>query len=136
MILRRYGSTVQSVTLNFDARAISEVGFRRDHSFSLPADEFDEAYEKVDERELATTSESAVQDEGETALLDQLEARVLDLDEKLDDDHVLLVENTAEDYPKTRDTKKEVVIEGKNRLHFSWRIDPPLRLGIYRRKSS
>ncbi|MDX1568011.1 MAG: hypothetical protein R3223_09430 [Longimicrobiales bacterium] len=136
MILRRYGSTVQSVDLNFDARAISEVGFRRDHSFSLAAEEFEEGYEKVEERELTATAESSVQDEGETALLDELEERVRSLEEELGDDQVLVVENTAEDYPKTRDKKKEVVVEGKNRLRFSWRIEPPLRLGIYRRKSA
>ena len=136
MILRRYGSTVQSVDLNFDARAISEVGFRRDHSFSLAAEEFEEGYEKVEERELTATAESSVQDEGETALLDELEERVRSLEEELGDDQVLVVENTAEDYPKTRDKKKEVVVEGKNRLQFSWRIEPPLRLGIYRRKSA
>lgn len=136
MILRRYGDTVQSVELNFDARAISEVGFRRDRALSLDAEEFDDNYEKVEERSLATTAESSVQDEGERALLDELEEKVRALEGELDEDQVLLVENTTDDYPKTRDVKKEVVVDGKNRLHFSWRVEPPLRLGIYRRTRS
>lgn len=135
MILRRYGTTVQSVDLNFDPHALSEVGFRRDHSFSMGAEEFEDAYEKVEERELAATAESLVQDEAETALLDELEELVRALESDLEEDQVLLVENTADDYPKTRDEKKDVIVEGKNRLHFSWRVEPPLRLGIYRRTS-
>jgi hypothetical protein len=58
-----------------------------------------------------------------------VEGAVADLDEG----EVLVVENQeGEDYPKTRDTKKNVVVDGENRLYFYWRIDPPLRLGVYR----
>lgn len=133
MILRRYGNTVQSVDLNFDPHALSEVGFRRDREVSLDAEEFARGWEKLEERELTATADSSVQDEGETALLEDLESQVRSLEDGLDDDAVLLVENTSDDYPKTRDVKKEVIVEGRNRLHFSWRVDPPLRLGIYRR---
>jgi hypothetical protein len=28
-----------------------------------------------------------------------------------------------------------VVVDGENRLYFFWRVDPPLRLGVYRKKS-
>lgn len=133
MILRRYGNTVQSVELDFDPHALSEVGFRRDRELSMDAEEFERSHEKVEEHELSATADSSVQDEGETALLEDLESQVRALEDGLDEDAVLLVENTTDDYPKTRDVKKEVIVEGKNRLHFSWRVDPPLRMGIYRR---
>lgn len=133
MILRRYGNTVQSVELDFDPHSLSEVGFRRDREFSTAAEEFERSWKKVEERELSATAESSVQDEGETALLEDLEGQVRSLEDELGEESVLVVENTTEDYPKTRDVKKEVIVEGKNRLHFSWRIDPPLRLGVYRR---
>lgn len=133
MILRRYGDTVQSVELDFDPHSLSEVGFRRDRELSLGAEEFARSWEKVEERELSATADSSVQDEGETALLEELEGKVRSLEAELAEGAVLVVENTADDYPKTRDVKKEVIVEGRNRLHFSWRVDPPLRLGVYRR---
>jgi hypothetical protein len=36
MILRRYGSTFQEVEPNFDARALTEIGFRRTHGKAVP----------------------------------------------------------------------------------------------------
>ena len=43
MIAKRYGTKIQSVTPNFDARAMNEIGFQRDNEWSLPADEFADA---------------------------------------------------------------------------------------------
>ena len=40
MLLRRYGSRLQSVELNFDSKALNEIGFRRDHAVALDPDEF------------------------------------------------------------------------------------------------
>lgn len=134
MILRRYGSTVQSVEIHFDARAMSEVGFRRDHEVSFDAEEFEEGHEKLEEHELTSTAEGPVQDEAEEALLEDLERQLREIEADLDEDRVLLVENTRDDYPKTRDVKKDVIVEGKNRLFFHWRVEPPLRIGVYRRK--
>lgn len=134
MILRRYGSTLQSVEIHFDARAMSEVGFRRDHEVSLDADDFAGSHEKLEEHELTATSEGPVQDEAEEALLDDLESQLGELEAGLDEDQLLVVENSRDDYPKTRDEKKDVVVEGENRLYFHWRVEPPLRIGVYRRK--
>lgn len=134
MILRRYGSKLHSVELDFDPRALTEVGFRRDGDTALDADEFSAAYEKRDERELTATADGPVQDEAEKRLLDELERRVRELLDGLEPGEVLVIENERGDHPRTRDRKKERVVEGKNRLHFEWRIEPALRVGIYRSK--
>ncbi len=44
MILRRYGSSYQSVDLNFDSKALNEVGFRRNHERSIAMEDFDGSY--------------------------------------------------------------------------------------------
>src|SRR5690554_7902936 len=73
MIIRRYGTTVQSVQPNFDARAMTEISFRRTSGYSASFEEFSEAYERVDERALTATAEGDVKDEAERALLDSLQ---------------------------------------------------------------
>lgn len=133
MILRRYGSKLHSVDVDFDPRALNEVGFRRDHEAAFDGDEFSESHEKLDERELTATAEGPVQDEAEQALLEDLESQLRELQDEQGPDRVLVVENSTDDYPKTRDRKEDVVVEGKNRLYFHWRVEPPLRIGIYRR---
>lgn len=136
MLLRRYGTTVQSVIPDFDPRAMTEISFRRDRAFSQPAEEFEAEHEKVREESLAGESEGAVQSEAEAALLDQLERRVRELLEGLQEGEVLLIESEqGVDYPKVRDRKQGIIVEGENRLYFHWRVDPPLRLGIYRRRA-
>lgn len=133
MILRRYGDTLQSVDTNFDRRALTEISFRRNGDRSFEADEFFEAHEKLEEHALAATAEGSVQDEAEAELLERLEARLREVEEKLGDDEILLIENTADDYPKTREKRQDVVVGGENRLHFLWRVEPPLRIAVYRR---
>src|SRR5690606_32799968 len=93
MILRRYGTTVQSVDPNFDARAMTEIGFRRNGQLSISAEEFEARYEKVDERALTAESEGDVKDEAERALLDDLLAQLRALEEEVGEDHVLVVES-------------------------------------------
>lgn len=135
MLARRYGTAVQSVSAHFDARAMTEIGFRRTADLSLPADEFFRRYEKVDERALGATSEGDVKDEAEQALLASLEARLDALAAEVGPGHVLLIESQAgQDYPKTRDRTETRVVGYENRLYFHWWIDPPLRIGIYRPK--
>ncbi|HCR03895.1 MAG TPA: hypothetical protein DIU18_01760 [Gemmatimonadetes bacterium] len=130
MILRRYGDSVQSVVLNFNSRALTEIGFRRDHKISHPAEVFFGTHERVHGHELVVTAEGYVQDEVEQLLLADLEVRVLELSE----DEVLLVESEqGVDYPKTRTVQKTIVHEGENRLHFSITVHPPLRMGVYRK---
>jgi hypothetical protein len=136
MILRRYGSALQSVVPDFDANALTEISFRRDRSFAIPAEEFGERYEKVGEESLSGEVDGRVQSEAEAELLRQLEARLTQLNAGLQDGEFLLVESEqGVDYPKMRDRKQGIIVEGENRLHFHWRVEPPLRIGIYRRRS-
>ena len=134
MILRRYGNSVQSVALNFNARALTEIGFRRDHGVSHPAEVFFAAHERAQSHELTVTAEGNVQDEVEQQLLADLKGRVLGLEQGLSEDEVLLVESEqGVDYPKTRTVQKTLVHEGENRLHFTITVHPPLRVGAYRK---
>jgi hypothetical protein len=134
MILRRYGNSVQSVALNFDSRALTEIGFRRDHGISHPAEEFFANHERVHSHELAATSEGYVHDEVEQLLLADLEGRVRGLEQGLSEDEFLLVESEqGVDYPKTRTVQKTAVRDGGNRLYFTITVNPPLRMAAYRK---
>lgn len=134
MIVRRYGSSVQSVELNFDSRAMTEIGFRRDQEWSVPTEEFDSGWERVEDYSLEATAEGDVQDEAEQSLLTQLEGRIRELEAGLGDDELIRVESEqGKDYPKTRHQTRTVVVEGENRLHFQAWVEPPLRLARYRR---
>jgi hypothetical protein len=136
MIVRRYGSSVQSVELNFDSRALTEIGFRRDRAWSVPADEFEGDWEQVEEYQLDARAEGDVQDFVERDMLAQLEARIRTLEEGLAEGEVLNVESEqGKDYPKTRHRTRTVVVEGENRLHFEGWVEPPLRLARYRRRA-
>ena len=135
MILKQYGTSFQSVETNFNPRALTEIAFRRDRVFTIPNDEFEATYEKVDERACASEAEGAVHDQAEGDLLDALEECVKAAVAALGEGEVLVVESReGEDHPKTRDKKKNIVVDGENRLYFYWRIEPPLRLGRYRKK--
>ena len=135
MILKQYGTSYQSVETNFNCRALTEVAFRRDRLFSIPTEDFQATYEKVDERAFSPETEGDVHDQAEEDLLDSLEESVKEVLVGLGEGEVLVVESReGEDYPKTRDRKKNVIVEGENRLYFYWRIEPPLRLGVYREK--
>lgn len=135
MILRRYGNTLQSVGTDFDSKALSEVGFRRDREFSISADEFEETYAEVETHEISAETEGAVQDETQQRLLDEMEAQLRALEAKLGEGEVLVVENEqGVDYPKAKDVRKNVIVEGENRLHFSARVEPALRIGVYRKE--
>ncbi len=136
MIVRRYGSTVQSVVPNFDSRAMTEIGFVRTTDLSIPAAEFAERYEQVEERALVATAEGDVKVEAEQALLDDLLEQIAELRAGLTEEMLILVESQpGRDYPKLRDQTTVRVVGGiENRLHFTWTVDPPLRLGVYRPK--
>lgn len=134
MILRRYGTTVQSVELNFDPLALTEIGFRRDRELSLSQEEFAGGYDKVKEAELAPRSEGKVQTEVEQAVLAQLTDQIRAMEAALAPGEVLLVESEqGVDFPKLREKREGVIIEGENRIYFHWWVEPPLRLGVYRR---
>jgi hypothetical protein len=136
MILKQYGTSYQSVQPNFNSRALTEIGFRRDKQLSISAEELEANYEKVGGREFAPESEGHVHDRAEEDLLRNLEDGVKECVADLGEGEILVVESReGEDYPKTRDRKKNVVVDGENRLYFYWRVEPPLRLGVYRKKS-
>ena len=136
MLLRRYGSTVQSVDLDFDPRSLNEVSFRRNRELSLSEEEFSGRYEKAREEVLGGEADGPVQSEAEAELLRDLASRVEALMAQLEEGEVLVVENEqGVDYPKVRDRKQGIIVDGENRLYFHWRVDPPLRLGIYRRRA-
>ncbi|MDT8341360.1 MAG: hypothetical protein RQ751_07585 [Longimicrobiales bacterium] len=133
MILRRYGSTLHSVELNFDSKALNEIGFRRDHALSVPEGDFEARYRRVEVRDFAPRDEGWVQDETERALLDHLEREIRRLEADLEEGEVLVVENRqGVDHPKSRHATRVVVQGVENRLHFSAWVEPPLRLGRYR----
>lgn len=132
MLLRRYGSRLQSVELNFDSKALNEIGFRRDHAVALDPDEFLAAHTRVAGHSLTAEAEGDVHDEVESEVLARLEAQVRAVLEDLADGDVVLVESEGTTYPKTRQATRNVVREGENRLHFRVHVDPPLELGVYR----
>ncbi len=135
MIFKPYGTTFQSVDLHFDSKALNEVGFRRNRVMAVPADEFERDYEKVGVHELDAEAEGSVQDETEQVLLDRIEAKVTALLDGLTEGQVLVVENSdGHDYPKTRQSTSNVIVQGENRLHFKYTISPALRVAVYRRR--
>lgn len=132
MILRKYGSAYQSVDVNFDSKALNEVGFRRNHQRSVSVDAFESEYRQVEAVALEATAEGDVQDFTEQAMLDKLEQQLEELEKRLAPGEVLVVENEqGHDYPKTRQVTSNVIVEGENRLRFSYSVAPPLRVGRY-----
>ena len=136
MMLRRYGPSYQSVDLNFDSKALSEIGFRRNLEHSIAVEDFDGSYALGVTHELQAEAEGDVQDHAEQQLLDRLQEQIETLLAGLGDGEVLVVENEqGHDYPKTRQQTTNVITEGENRLHFTYAIAPLLRVAVYRRSS-
>lgn len=133
MIFRRYGTTYQSVDMNFVAEALNEIGFRRNREESFPADELEARYSAVETVELTAEAEGAVQNDTEQALLDELARKVEEQLERLPEDGILVVENeSGHDYPRTHQETTNVVERGENKLRFTYTMDPPLRATLYR----
>jgi hypothetical protein len=133
MIFRRYGNTYHSVELNFDSKALNEIGFRRDKSESIPADEV-ASFQKKTTHELIAESEGSVQDETEHVLLQRLAEQLLAIDRNLGAGEILVVENDqGNDWPKTKQHTKNVIVGGENKLHFTYTMSPPLRATVWRR---
>jgi len=134
MIFRRYGTTYQSVDLNFDSLALNEISFRRNREESIPADGFDDAFETLARHDLVAEAEGDVQDHTEDAMLRLLEGQIEGLRGALGDGEILVVENEqGHDWPKTRQQTTNVIVEGENRLHFRYTVAPPLRITVRRR---
>ena len=131
MIFRRYGSFYHSVTPNFNPTAITEIGFMRDRVFSIRTADFDSGHKLVETHELVAEENAAVQRHAEKALLANLEEVVQERVAQLAPGQVLVVLNEREDWPKTRERREAVIVEGENRFHFHWWVDPPLRVAVY-----
>lgn len=134
MIFRRYGTSYHSVQPDFDSKALTEVTFRRDRRVTIATEEFEARYEKLRSHELQATAEGYVHDEVEQVALDELEAELSEVLAGLGEGDVLVVESEGVDQAKTRAVQKNVILQGENRLHFTVRIDPPLRVGVYRER--
>lgn len=134
MIVRRYGTTVHSVQPDFDANAMNEIGFRRDNAWSMPADAFLAGYERTESHELTAVKEGPVQSECEAALLRSLHEQLMAVHDAAGDGVLLVESEQGTDYPKTRHTQSTHVVEDENRLHFRYRVEPPLRVAVYRRR--
>jgi hypothetical protein len=136
MILKRYGRSYESVDPNFESKALNEIGFRRGRDLSVTAEEFEARYELETRQELRASAEGPVQDHTEQLLLDRLETQLFELEAGLEPGCVLVVESeSGVDYPKTRQSMRNIVEGGENRLHFSYTVEPPLRVGIYRERA-
>ncbi len=133
-IFRRYGTTYQSVDVNFDALALNEIGFRRNREESVLLEVFDGAFQKIQSHELIAEAEGEVQSQTEQLLLERLKVQVDQLSADLGESDVLVVENEqGHDWPKTKQKTSNVIVEGENRLRFRYSIDPPLRISVLRR---
>ncbi len=132
MILKRYGSKLHSVQPDFDSRALTEIGFRRDRTRSVGAEEFAREYEAVENLALTADAEGPVHDRAERELLLGLERELRRVEADAGDGVVVVETAQGVDYPKTRDRKRNQIREGRNRLYFHWTIDPPLRVTVFR----
>lgn len=134
MIAKRYGTKIQSVTPNFDARAMNEIGFQRDNEWAEPADEFFEKYEKIETHELTAAAEGEVQGEAEEKLLQSLQEQLMAVAKTVGQGVLLIESEQGTDYPKTRHTTTNNVVGHENRLFFRFTVEPPLRVAVYRRR--
>lgn len=132
----RYGNNFQSVSFEFGAKALNEVGFRRDRESTFPVDDLAEGYDLLETVEMTAEAEGDVQSETEQLLLDRLKEQAQAAVDSLPEGGIAVVANErgGRDQPKPRQTIGNVVVEGENRLHFTYHVDPPLRLELYRAK--
>jgi hypothetical protein len=136
MIFRRYGGSVQSVAIDFDSKALTEIRFRKDNEVSHDAEEV-ARWQRVRGHELDGKAEGWVQDEVEQKLLADLESQLRRIEKDLGPDELLVVESEpGTDYPKTVTQQKTVAVEGENKFHFTSTVRPPLRVGVYRTASA
>lgn len=132
MIFRKYGSTLHSVEPNFDARAMNEIGFRKNGEQELPWADFEQNYERTAGHELTAEGSGDVQNDAEEQVLNGLREQLDAILASIPGSSVLLVESEmGKDYPKMREKVSNVVVGNENRLHFDRTVEPPLRIGVY-----
>jgi len=130
MIIRRYGTKVHSVSLDFDPAAMTEVGFRRDGEQEWSAEDFDGQYDLVREEEIIADATDPVQGKAERDMLDALEERFKEVYAALAEGQVLSVESKpGVDYPRTRYDRSN-----KGEQDFTYTLDRPLRLGVWAKR--
>lgn len=131
MIYRQYGTSYQSVDLNFDAKALNEVGFRRNRQDDFPVDELGERFTLIETHEITADATGSVQSETEQLLLDRVQEQVEALLPALPEGGIVVIDTDSGNGPKTRQVIKNVVEHGENRLHFEYTLDPPLRVATW-----
>lgn len=137
MIAKRYGKNVESVEADFNPVAMNEIGFRRDREWKLETEQFEAEYERTVEHNLTGEDEGDVQSEVEARLLAKLLDDVKAIENSAGENTVLVVENeSGVDYPRLHSTQRTVVVGFENRLYFTFKVDPPLRIAVYRRKGA
>ena len=136
MILRRYGKWYHSVEPNFNPAAMTEIGFQRDRVFSVSAASFEDGYNAVDSQEIGAEANGDVQRHAERELLAKLEQALRDHVAALGSGQVLVVQNDRTDWPKTRERREAVIVDGENRFYFHWWVDPPLVVGTFEGKAA
>ncbi len=118
---------------NFRATAITEITFLPASGVSGVVLPSIDALELAEIVTLAPVVEGAVQTETETLLLEALLTGLEQLEAETPSGHVLVIENQpGVDWPRTRETRSEILDPMGNRLHFRWHVEPPLRIGRYR----
>jgi hypothetical protein len=123
------------VAPHFEPRALTEIRFQPEDTELLTPEAFEAGWVALETRELSAEAEGPVQGEAEAELLKRLEAALRFALGELAPDEILVVENRLrEDWPRTREQRRDVIVEGENRFHFQWRVDPPLRLARYRER--
>lgn len=131
MILRRYGKWYHSVQPNFNPAAMTEIGFQRDRVFSVSAADFEDRYRAAATAEVGAEADGDVQRHAERELLGKLEGALKESVAGLGAGQVLVVLNDRTDWPKTRERREAVIVDGENRFYFHWWVDPPLRVGVF-----
>lgn len=131
MIVRRYGTWYHSVVPSFNPAAMTEIGFRRDRRHSIAADDFGSGYRLVETGEVDAEADAPVQRDAERALLANLERALGEWVDRLQPGQVLAVLNERDDWPKTRERREGVIVDGENRFYFHWWVDPALKVGVY-----
>ena len=136
MILRRYGNWYHSVRPNFNPAAMTEIGFQRDRVFSVSVADFEDGYRSVTGTEVGAEADGDVQRHAERELLAKLEGALGERVAGLGPGQVLVVLNDRTDWPKTRERREKVIVDGENRFHFHWWVDPALSVGVFEDKAT
>jgi len=133
MIFRQYGSKYHSVTPNFDPRALTEVGFRRDGQTSLSLEEMAEGYEEVRGSELSAQATAPNLHDAEQSVVRDMEAQVLEMVAGLAPEEILVIGNRpGVDHPKSHHERTNSTEGGRG--YRAW-VDPPLRITVFRRRA-